>query len=189
MTSLRPDASVRYDKMSIALHWIVALTVAFQWLGAHAIDWFPRGPLRVDARSVHIVTGVLLTGVILFRLYWRLGGGQRFKTAGTLSGVSAAVVHFGLYACLLAVLGLGVFNTWLRGDQLFGLVHIPKFGTYTDIARHQFVEQVVGLHSLIANIILLLAGLHASAALGHFLILKDNVLQRMLPFLRVNRDL
>ena len=86
--------------------------------------------------------------------------------------------------CIFATLGLGVFNTWLRGDDLFGLTHIPKFGTYDDVQRHLLANAVVKLHRLAANAILILAGLHACAALVHYCIVKDTVLQRMVPWLK-----
>lgn len=183
MSISRLDPSSAYDKTTIVLHWIVAGLFLFQWLGANTIDWFPRGPLRVDARSLHIVVGVVLTGTLLVRLYWRARHGARFATDPSITTLVAKGVHVALYCGVLAILGLGLFNTWLRGDSLFGVVHIPKFGAYDDTMRHQFVEQVVGLHRLAANVVLAVASLHALMALVHFYLIKDRVLQRMMPFL------
>ena len=50
--------ATRYDRATIAIHWLMALLVVCQFLGAQVIDDFPKGPLRVDARSVHLVGGV-----------------------------------------------------------------------------------------------------------------------------------
>ena len=50
-------AATRYDTTTIVFHWATAILVATQWLGAQIIDWFPKGTLRVDARSMHIVCG------------------------------------------------------------------------------------------------------------------------------------
>ena len=171
---------LRYDRTTIALHWAIALMVIAQWLGAHTIDWFPKGPYRVDARSLHIVCGVLLTAALAWRIVWRSGHGTRFaRDRGSVFAGAAKLVHFALYALLLAVLGLGLFNTWLRGDSLFGLIAIPKFGAYDPAARHALVEQVVGLHETASNLLLILAGGHAIAGLVHHFVLKDAVLVRM----------
>jgi len=181
MTMARLTSADAYDRTSRYLHWIIAFVVVGQWLGAHAIDWFPKGPLRVDVRSVHIVFGAILAIAIGFRLYWRLFYGARFAREMTAVGLLAECVHVGLYLLMLTIVCLGLFTAWLRGDDLFGLGHIPKFGVYSDIMRHQLVEKVVGLHSLAANAILFVAGFHALAALMHYFVLKDSVLQRMVP--------
>ncbi len=182
MSGLEPG---RYDRTTIALHWVVAAGVLAQWLGAHAIDWFPKGPLRVDARSLHIVVGLLLLTALIWRIMWRRGSGVRFvQTAPTWWDRAAALVHLALYLLLAAVLGLGVFNTWLRGDDIFGLFHIPKYGAYLPDARHALANRVVGLHRLAANALLIVTAGHGLAGLVHYAVLKDRVLQRMVPWLR-----
>ena len=156
-----------------------------QWLGAHAIDWFPKGPLRVDARSIHIVVGVVLVMALAYRVLWRTTYGTRFRISEPgLSGRLSPLVHVTLYVLLGTVLILGLSNTWVRGDDIFGLFHLPKYGSFASDARHALSEQVVGLHRLAANALLILAGGHAAAALYHFAVLRDRVFQRMLPWRR-----
>jgi len=66
----------RYDNVTIFFHWATAMLVVTQWLGAQIIDWFPRGPLRVDARSVHITFGVLLAVLLARTLLHESRGGR-----------------------------------------------------------------------------------------------------------------
>jgi cytochrome b561 len=176
----RPEPG-RYDRTTIALHWVVALMVPLQWAGAHTIDWFPKGPLRVDVRSLHIVGGALLAALLVYRLYWRRARGVHFaRRAGATFETLAVAVHYALYALLATVLALGIFNAWLRGDDIFGLFHIPQFSSYSKDARHLFANQVVDWHRLASNGLLVLAAGHASVALVHHFWLKDAVLTRML---------
>ncbi len=179
--AMRHSMPQHYDARTIALHWWVAGVIVFMWGGAHTIDWFPKGPLRVDARSVHIIVGALLAGGVVYRMYWRKSGGVRFRDPATPANMAAKALHYALYLAIMATLMLGIFNAWVRGDDLFGIWHIPKFGTYDKAARHALANQIVDLHRLGANLILVLACGHTLAALGHFLVLKDKVLQRMLP--------
>ncbi|MFD2270102.1 cytochrome b [Undibacterium arcticum] len=72
---------------------------------------------------------------------------------------------------------LGVANVWVRGDTLFNLFTVPAF----DPANKALVHQVEDLHQLAAYLVLILAVLHAGAALLHHYVLKDAVLRRMLP--------
>ena len=153
----------------------------FMWVGAHAIDWFDKGPLRVDARSVHIVVGVLLFILVAYRLSWRLTGGTQLAYPTSWRGMLARFMHGALYVVILATVALGIFNAWIRGDSLFGLGRIPPFGSYDTGARHALSESVVSFHSLGANLILYLAGCHAAVALFHQFVLKDKLMTKMLP--------
>lgn len=168
----------RYDATTMFFHWATALLVASQWLGAQAIDLFPRGPLRVDARSLHITFGVLLAALLLARMLWRATRGRRLPLAdkGALNVVAKAT-HWGLYALLAAMVLAGMFLTWTRGDSIFNLFSIPAY----DPGNRALADQVQEVHGAIGWIILALAGVHASAALVHRYLWHDGVLGRMLP--------
>lgn len=168
----------RYDALTIRLHWMTAGLVAALWLLGQTIDWFPRGAPRVFARSAHIGIGAVLACVILYRIWWRINGGARLPAAGTGALKSLAKsMHLALYACLLATVALGIANTWVRGDNLFYLFKIPAFDPNNKALR----EAVEDYHAFAANLLLILAGLHAAAGLIHHYFLKGDVLGRMLP--------
>jgi cytochrome b561 len=168
----------RYDGITRFFHWSTAVLVVEQWLGAQAIDLFPRGALRVDARSLHILLGALLGVLLVARLYWRLSKGRRLPAADAgLLHFLAKATHYCLYGLLLAMVAVGLFLAWTRGDSLFNVVAIPIFSAND----HALAETVQGLHATIGWLILGLAGLHAAAALVHHFVWRDGVLARMLP--------
>lgn len=170
------QASARYDRTTIFLHWLVAILVATQWLGAQIIDWFPRGPWRIDARSMHIAVGVLLLLLLLARIAWRMTGGSRLQPLRTgPTDILARTMHLGLYLALFSMLFMGIFATWARGDSLFNVVTIPAY----DPGNHALGERLVELHDDIGWIIIALVGLHAAAALVHHYIWRDGLLRRM----------
>ena len=81
--------TARYDRTSIALHWASAFLVLWQWGQAHVIDLVTTGgtPGRRAMISLHVLGGVLLLGVLLYRLFWRHTGGARLpQPAGLLFG-------------------------------------------------------------------------------------------------------
>lgn len=179
-----PDASVEasaaYDTRTILFHWLTVVLVGGQWLGAHAIDWFPRGWPRTDMRSLHILFGALLAVLILARLAWRWGQGRKLPHADTGPLQWAATfVHGLLYALVISIVILGLLNAWVRGDNLFNLFSIPKLAVSKDVKA-----QIGDLHVLCANAILFVAGGHAAAALWHQYIRRDGVLGRMIPALQ-----
>ncbi len=170
--------TVRYDATSIALHWITALLVATLWIIGQTINDWPKGPLRVDYRSVHILLGTLLGCVIVARLAWRATRGARLPIEGpALLAFAARAVHWVLYALVGVTVVLGLLTAFGQGDSLFGLFSLPTYA-----APHATLPHTLrNWHSLCADAILILAGLHATAALGHHYVLRDPTLRRMLP--------
>ncbi len=173
-----------YDGRTILFHWLTVLLVAGQWLGAHAIDWFPKGWPRTDIRSLHILFGAVLAGLIVARLLWRWRGGRQLPDAdsGPLQ-IAATFVHGLLYVLLITTVTLGLLNAWFRGDSLFGTVSLPRPSFVGKDTR----AQVENLHALVANSILIVAAFHASAALWHHYWRHDGILGRMIPGLRPHR--
>jgi len=166
-----------YDDRSIRLHWVTAVIVALLWGIAELIDFFPRGPPKIAVRSVHIVLGLLLVAVTVRRLIWRSSSGRTLPPApGGLWSHAAKLSHAALYTVLVVVLLLGISNAWARGDSIFSLFSIPKL-----LPAFPSLKPAVGrLHKVGANALVLLALLHALAALFHHYVLRDTVLQRML---------
>ncbi|MDR3416440.1 MAG: cytochrome b/b6 domain-containing protein, partial [Nevskia sp.] len=85
-------------------------------------------------------------------------------------------LHHLLLALLVAAVVLGVSNVWVRGDTFF-VLKIPEF----DPGNRALRGLVGDLHAYVTNAIVILAGVHALAALYHHYILRDSVLRRMLP--------
>jgi cytochrome b561 len=176
MNALDP-VPAHYDRRTIALHWLTAALVVSLWGLGQTIDWFPKGTPRVLARSTHIALGIALALVLVRRIWWRLAGGVHLRRPGNRAVATAAIVtHRILYLLLVGTVALGIANAWIRGDTLF-LWNIPAFDPGNDALR----ESVENLHSWAANLLAIVAGLHAVAALLHHAVLKDDTLQRMRP--------
>jgi cytochrome b561 len=169
---------MRYDRLTIALHWLTALLVAALWSIGQTIDFFARGSPRDTYRTVHILLGFTLVLVLLVRLIWRATAGRSLPPADAgWMGTAAKLVHWVLYALLALTLGLGLFNMWVRGDMIVGFGRIPAF----DPSQPSLRETIEDRHALAANCLVILAGLHAAAALFHHFVLRDGVLRRMKP--------
>ncbi|MDE2080835.1 MAG: cytochrome b/b6 domain-containing protein [Burkholderiales bacterium] len=169
---------LRYDRRSIALHWLTAALVLALWLLGQTIDWFPRGDPRVAARSLHITLGVTLAVVLVLRLRWRLGAASAKLPPAGAGWLDRAglLAHKLLYLLLAVTVLLGLANAWEQGDSIFGLFTIPAFDAADKALRHTIEDW----HALGANVLFALAGAHAAAALLHHYVFKDDVLRRML---------
>lgn len=170
-------ASQRYDNRTILLHWLTAGLIVVMWCLPNFINpLFPR-PMRFIPISAHIVLGAALVCIYLARIVWRLTSGTRLPAAETgVMGLAGTFTHYALYALVAATLGIGLTYEAVRGDLIFQLVQIPSISPGNTTLR----RSLAGWHELAANAILILAGLHAAAALYHRFIRKDAVLQRML---------
>lgn len=172
------EAFVSYDRRTIVLHWLTALLVLGLWLAGQTIDWFPKGLPRTSARSTHILCGALLSGIVVYRIWWRASRGRRLPAADDgLVRVLSTFTHRALYVLVCTTVALGIANAWIRGDSIFDLFRIPSLAP-TDKGLRESIENY---HGLSANILIALAGIHAAAGLFHRFVLKDRVLRRMIP--------
>jgi cytochrome b561 len=133
---------------------------------------------RVEARSVHISLGLCLGVLLAAQILWRAKWGRVLPPADKdLLQTLAKTVHYALHALLIVMVLVGILLVYVRGDNFFGLFSIPAFDPNNKALR----DNVGELHGTIATIILILAGLHASAGLIHHYLWHDGVLRRMLP--------
>lgn len=173
------DDGTTYDNVSIWLHWATAVLVFANFALAETWDWFAK-PAKELMEGTHMSFGVLLTAVIVARIVWRLIPGHEVSalTRGWVRAASKGV-HYLLYLLLVAEAGLGFAFRWGAGRpmEFFGLGIPPLIG---EIARpdRRFLRE---LHEWIGWAIIIIALMHAFAALYHHYALKDRVLLRMLP--------
>ncbi|MEP9372948.1 cytochrome b [Mesorhizobium sp. KR1-2] len=171
-----------YAPAQKTLHWLIFLLVIGLYGLTFGEDFFPRGdPGRDAVWWLHISFGLLFAVFVVLRVGVRLSRGapQMPPSMTEIEKKLAHTAHFLLYALLVVIPFLGIFLTWFRGDALtfFGLFTIPSL-VAPDRAIASFIREV---HSVCANAILIVAGLHAVAALWHHFVRKDDVLRRMLP--------
>ena len=168
-------STFRYSRTMVVLHWATAGLIAAAWLSAQIIDLFPRTQ-RGPYTSIHIFLGALAGIAVLSRILVRLWGTPRPEPEPGIADLAARVVHLVLYALVIAAVGLGILNAWVRGADVFGFFTFSSFTTDRDM-RHLIGE----FHELATNAILVLAAGHAMMALVHHFLLGDGVLRRMLP--------
>ena len=149
-----------YTSLQIALHWVIALGVVFNYIVSEgmgkALDERLGGQdVSIAIAAFHVWVGVALLVLVVIRIAVRLTSGAPAPEAGML-GLFARVAHGALYLLILVV---------------------PLFG---GLAWFAGVEAVADAHALLANVLVIVAGLHALAGLYHGLILKDGILRRMM---------
>jgi cytochrome b561 len=141
-------------------------------------------PAKLRLYSYHKWVGV--TVVILAALRVSSVGTDRLPdSAATIplwENIAATVVRALLHFLIFAVPVSGWLTSSAQGFQtvLFGLVPIPDL-VLRDRALAPLLEE---LHKVMTFVMLALVAGHSTAALKHHFFTRDDVLARMIPFLR-----
>lgn len=171
-----------YSSTAKTLHWLILALLIVQFTVAWIMPDIGRNTPVTTLISLHFTMGIVILAVAIVRLAWRVTHGEPEPDAGMppWQTTSARVVHWLLYALLFVLPLLGWINASYRGMPIvmFGL-ELPQL-VATRAAGWGWTGDV---HVLLANYLLLtLVGLHVAAALYHYVIRRDGVLQRMLPY-------
>jgi cytochrome b561 len=179
------NSKARYGVVPQALHWLTALFVICGFLLGQFGDVFPKGHARELGLLVHMTFGQCVVALLIARLLWRKFDPPPPPEAtpfGRLVEIAAKASHFTLYALLIVVPLLGAVVELKRGNELpvFALWQVPSpWPVDRNLAR-----SILSLHATLADALLILAGVHACAALVHHWIWRDRTLARMLPWTR-----
>jgi cytochrome b561 len=172
----------RFGLVARTLHWLTLVLLIGSFSLAVSMVNMAFSPRKLEFYSWHKWVGVTIFFVVLLRLGWRLANPVPQQPPGMpgwqqrLAGLS----HAALYAILIVMPVTG----WIMSSALnlpvvyLGLVHIPSpFGV--DRALGETMKIV---HLSLAVALLVLVTIHALAALYHHVVLRDDVLRRMLPW-------
>ncbi|MCW8125711.1 cytochrome b [Microbulbifer halophilus] len=171
----------QYGWMAIALHWLMAPAI----LGLFALGWWMRqlsyyDPWYRQGPELHKGIGILLLGLLLFRLLWKFLNPSPAAESGTprWQAVAARLTHGLLYLLLLAIMTSGYLISTADGRTIdvFGWFSVPA--TIQGLPNQ---EDVAGqVHEILAWSLMALVALHALAALKHHFIDRDATLRKML---------
>jgi cytochrome b561 len=170
-----------YGWVAVVLHWLVAVVVVGLFaMGLWMVELTYYDPWYRRATDIHKGVGILLFLVMLARLGWRLANPGRApeSTHSRLERVASAMTHVLLYVLLFAVMTAGYLISTADGRavDVFGL-----FGVPATIAGLPGQADIAGdVHLALAIALIMLAGIHALAALKHHFIDRDRTLVRML---------
>jgi cytochrome b561 len=178
------DSQPGYGTVAVSLHWLVFALILANWtLGVYMVD-LPLSPRKLQTFSWHKWVGVTIFLVVVFRLAWRATHPAPSLPASIPQWQrnASAWSHFFLYLLILLIplsgwlysSASGVPTVYLGWLQLPDLVDKDKqLAALLKIAHLSFNS---GLFILVC--------LHMAAALKHHFLDHDDVLARMLPFLR-----
>jgi cytochrome b561 len=175
-----PLESLRYNRLSVGLHWGMLLLLVAVYACMELSGNFPKGSdLRAGLKTWHYMLGMAVLLLAWLRLLVKLGT----RTPPARPELPpwqrrlSSLVQVALYVLMIAMplLGWLILNAKGQAVPFFG-IELPVL-----IAESRDTAGLLKeIHEAGATLGYLLLGLHAGAALFHHYILRDNTLQRML---------
>jgi len=180
---------MRYHPVAILLHWTIALGILALIAIGLAMTHLGLAPMqKFELYQLHKSIGVTVLLAVLLRILWRLTHRPPpLPAMPPLERAAAEGTHALLYVLMLviplsgwALVSVSPFNL---PTVLYGLVPWPHLPVLPDLPNKGQVEAVAKfIHGKLAWMLAALIALHAAAALRHQFVLRNGVLDRILPF-------
>ena len=180
VTSVAEDvATPGYGAIHKALHWIVFGLIAAQYAVGSIMPHIGGKTLDEGWVAWHFEIGSAILFFVLLRLAWKV---MRPVPLADMPGWQtrlASFTHIGLYTLILVMTLLGWAANGYRGWTvwLFGIIPLPALAAKGD----QWAHTAGDIHDYLVYVLLAFIVLHIAGALYHYFVLRDRILQRMLP--------
>jgi cytochrome b561 len=177
------NSAERYGFVTQTIHWLTVVLVLAAWASGMFGEDLLKDVIGERAiLSLHLYAGLSVVVLLVLRLAWQIGNPTPLPEPtplGVWGDRIAKLTHAIIYILLIAVPITGIAAQFARGRALpvFGLFEISSPWT----PDRAFIRSVTEVHETIANVLLVVALLHAGAALFHHWVLRDRTLDRMLP--------
>ena len=178
------NTTQRWGAVSKLLHWVIVALVITQFVLANLAMDLPFGMAKLGMLARHKSVGITILALALLRLLWR-----SLQPAPTLPAAMPRAQRWlaqGTHRLLYLLLCAMPLSGWMMSSaknypvSWFGLLQLPDL-----VAPGEAVYSALhGANELMAGLLALTALLHLLGALKHHFFDRDDVLRRMLPFVR-----
>lgn len=174
----------RYSPLSITLHWAMLFLLIAVYACMELREFYPKGSgIREGLKAWHFMLGLTVFLLVIARVVVRLLSAipPITPTPALWQTVTSRLVHFALYGFMIAMPLAGWTILSAKGAPIpfFGFELPPLVGQDKPLA-----EWLQEIHETAGTVGYWLIGLHATAALAHHYLWKDDTLRRMLPWRR-----
>lgn len=179
-----PDTKDTLSPITIALHWLIALTI----ITLMAVGWYMQTYEVYSLYGWHKSFGILIFAFIAVRVVWRLMQGfpEPVSPMDKLQHMVSKVVHWVLLLGTLAfpLSGMMMSGAGGHGLDLFGVELLAKnvdavTGKVAPL-NADVASMGKSVHGIMLWVFIVAIALHIAGALKHHLFDKDRTLLRML---------
>jgi cytochrome b561 len=185
------DASTRYTRTAMVLHWLIALLIICNVAMGLSADHLPDAWVR-PVVDTHKSVGITVLGLALLRILWRFSHKPPPlpRSFPKWEHVAAHIAHFLLYLLMIALPLSGWMHDSAWKDaathpmHLFGIVPFPRIGLIMNLdapLKETLHDRFGALHTWLGYGLYALLAMHVGGALKHQWIDRKSVLTRMVP--------
>jgi cytochrome b561 len=178
---MKQSVQTRFGALAQVFHWATAaLVLAAFVLGPEGSEQRIYLPGNDFDRQLHESLGLCVFVLSVLRILWqKIGGRPAALPLAPWMELSSKAVQSALYLLLLLVPLTAIAGAWLEGHPLTLLG--GKLIASPVAISHDLGVTISIIHTWLGDAILWVAGAHALAAIYHHVVLKDQVLNAMLP--------
>jgi cytochrome b561 len=182
------NTDIAWGPVAKLFHWTIALLIFTQFaLGWIAVT-YRLSPTKIQLFVWHKSVGVLVLALVALRLIWRAMNPSPVLPLDTPPGerLAAHTSHGLLYALMIAM----PLSGWIINSaanipfRIFWWLPLPNI-VAPDKALEQIAKQT---HFVLFLLIAAVVAVHIAAALRHHFVKHNDILVRMLPRWRWNRE-
>ncbi len=174
----------RYDHIAMLFHWVIAVLILAMFpLGWYMTDLPKKTAERAHYFELHKSIGLTIALLVLLRIIWRLmKSPPRLPDSFPDWQKKAAKASHVLLYCMIVIQPLtGYVSSSFSGYsiKIWGFA-LPQWGWRNMYLDHLFEN----IHVACSVVLLCLIVIHVCGALAHWAGLHENVLPRMVPFMK-----
>lgn len=173
------NSNKTFGTVTKLFHWISAILILGMLTAGFTMTNMADSPQKFEFYAMHKATGVIVLGIITLRLMWKIIS-EPVLTAPNVPFIYQALArlnHIAIYIFLIIMPSSGLLMSLYAGRSIsiFGFYEIESFTKSLPIA--DFFHTI---HITSAWILVCLIAIHLSAAVFHYFIRKDHVVQGMM---------
>ena len=167
----------KYGLLAKLFHWITFIILILQIPFGFYLVGLEFSDRRIDLENIHILIGVTVFYITLFRLIWKFFNPSAADGNSFFKGqiFIAKANHFLLYLSIFTITISGILKKLYMGEKLNFLFFKYGFKNDNFILSDTFYE----VHIYANYLLIVLISLHILAVVVHHFIFKDKILNKI----------
>ena len=166
-----------YGLLAKLFHWITFVVLIAQIPFGFYLVGLEFSDRRIDLENIHILLGITVFYITLFRLVWKFFNSSPTKGDSFFKGqiFIAKANHFFLYLSIFAITISGILKKLYMGEKL----NFIFFNFGFEKNNFQLADSFYTVHIYANYLLITLVILHILAVIAHHFIFKDKILKKI----------
>ena len=169
---------IRYGLLAKLFHWVTFLALIIQIPFGFYLVGLEFSDRRIDIENIHILIGISIFYIVLFRLIWKLinPAPKNWKEFFKGQSIIANINHSLLYASIFTITISGVLKKLYMGEKLNFFIYKYSFKE----SNFQLADSFYLVHIYANYLLIALVLLHIGAVIVHHFFFKDKIIKKIL---------